>query len=794
MFAPVPTAGLRCPVCGRHRAGERRHRDGDRAVPVRGGARTTVAPVGNGDATGTTRAVGGLPDRTPPTAGRVRRLIGSRATTDLLALVVAWNFAVAQPLLDLLGNNSAFFVAHGSEPVDVVTFGVALCLLAPLVLAGVVAAVRGASPRAGRILHTALLGILVGLVPYQVLKRLDVTSVAVWAVTGTAVATGVVFAYRRSASVRSATRWLTPAPVVFLGVFLLASPAKGLVRPDAPADAAAVRPTHPVPVVMVVFDGLPDVSLLRVDGSIDAVAYPNFARLASTSTWYSDTTTVSDRTVVSVPAMLTGRIPDPPDLPTVADHPVNLFTLLEADYRIEAYESMTSLCPRDACGSQGSGLSYWARARSLWDDTRVVAGHALLPPRLADGLPPIDRSWGDFAGADRATPPERGPGSGSERGPGPDGGDWATRVMEAANRASSPGAAVRKKLAATDPAGAARAFTAGFARRSSKPSLHFLHLQLPHTPWRFLPDGRTYDADGPYPEPKDGEWWPAPTLAEQGRLRHLMQAEFADRLLGQVLDGLDESGLADEALLVVTADHGAAFDPEHPRRSTRPATAGDIAWVPLFVREPHQARGRVDARPATTLDILPTVAEVVGMPATGEEGRSLSGPPDPARKRVIVLPNLDRLALTPEGTERAAALRSKIALVGDDPADPHRLFRLGAAGGLVGTPAPVGVPTGRLTARLNERRRFEALDPRGPDLPVVVGGAVTGPGAGDLDVVVAVNGVVAGNAGFYARGGSRASFTALLDPTTFRRGANRVELFAVDGRSTGHTFRRIPLT
>lgn len=714
----------------------------------------------------------------------MRRLLGSRATSDLLAVVVAWNFAVAQPILDLLGRNSAFFVAHGTEPVDVVTFAVGLCLVLPLLLGGALGLVARLSGPVGRALHTAVLAVLVGLVPYQVLKRLGATSVGLWAAFAVAAGLGAAIAYRRSDTARAVVRWLSPAPLVFLGVFLLASPARGIVWPSrAAAPGGSVG--NPVPVVMVVFDGFPAVSLLASDGRLDTVSYPNFARLAATSTWYRNTTTISDKTVTSVPAILDGRFPDPSALPTVADHPDNLFALLASDYRIEAYESMTSLCPSEACGSIGGGLSFWARARALWDDTRVVAGHVVLPPGLADGLPPIDRSWGDFGTA------------GQPAEPSPAGGDWSTRVMRAARHASSPGAAVRKRMATTDPAGAVRSFAAGFGRHTARPALHFLHLQLPHTPWRFLPDGRTYDDDGPYPEPRDGEWWPARTLADQGRVRHLLQAGYADRLLGEVLDGLDRTGLSERALVIVTADHGAAFEVRYPRRTTRAPTAGDIAWVPLFVKEPHQTSGRVDDRPAATLDIAPTVAAVLDVRLRAPAGRSLTMAAEPGRRRLIVLPDLSRLPLSPEGTELAGALRRKGAVVGTDPTDPHRLFRLGPAGVLVGTRVPSVSRTSStpgLRARLNERERFDALDPDAPRLPVVVGGTVSGPGGGDRTLVVAVNRVVAGTALVYARDGERASFTALLDPSTFRRGANRIELYAVDGPPHARSFARIPLS
>ena len=59
-----------------------------------------------------------------------------------------------------------------------------------------------------------------------------------------------------------------------------------LVRPrtadaDGSAEAAAVRVTSPAPVVFIVLDEMAASSLMTRDGAIDAVRYPNFARLAT---------------------------------------------------------------------------------------------------------------------------------------------------------------------------------------------------------------------------------------------------------------------------------------------------------------------------------------------------------------------------------------------------------------------------------------------------------------------------------------------------------------------------------
>jgi sulfatase-like protein len=109
------------------------------------------------------------------------------------------------------------------------------------------------------------------------------------------------------------------------------------------------EPTKP-PIVFVVFDALPESMLMKPGGRIDAARFPGFAELAAQSTWYRNATTVHDRTIRSIPAMLDGRWPSNLREPILADHPVNLFTLLHRSYRIWADEEGTRLCPVAVCG------------------------------------------------------------------------------------------------------------------------------------------------------------------------------------------------------------------------------------------------------------------------------------------------------------------------------------------------------------------------------------------------------------------------------------------------------------
>ena len=82
-----------------------------------------------------------------------------------------------------------------------------------------------------------------------------------------------------------------------------------------------------------------------------------------------------------------------------------------------------------------------------------------------------------------------------------------------------------------------------------------------------------------------------------GNQRHILQLQAADRLLGDVLDGLEDEGRFDDAMIVVTADHGNAFISGEPERALAEGNMEQIMWTPLLIKEPAQTTPVVDDSP-----------------------------------------------------------------------------------------------------------------------------------------------------------------------------------------------------
>ena len=93
-----------------------------------------------------------------------------------------------------------------------------------------------------------------------------------------------------------------------------------------------------------------------------------------------------------------------------------------------------------------------------------------------------------------------------------------------------------------------------------------------------------------------------------------------------MIDRVKAMSLWEKALVIVTADHGVAFEPGLSRRNIVPLTAGDIAGVPMFVKAPGQREGRVENGGARTVDLVPTIGDYLGA-RWDLPGESLRTPP-----------------------------------------------------------------------------------------------------------------------------------------------------------------------
>jgi hypothetical protein len=666
-----------------------------------------------------------------------------------LHLAVLWAFAVAQPLFNILADDPAFFVARGNTTGDILLLALGLVLVPPTLLVGI-EAVFLRLPHVRRWLHVLFVAALTAVFALQLIADAAPRTSSAFLIP-LALLCGAAggAAYMRTRFVPSMLTVLSPAPFLFLAFFLLLSDVSKLVLPQDEASAGAAVGSD-TPVIFVVLDEFSGLHLQGPEGRINARRFPGFAELAGNSTWYRNATTVADQTSRAVPAILSGTEPSNDKLPIAGDYPNNLFTLLGGDYTLDVRESASHLCPDSLCERRREAQP--DRLRALARDLRTVSLRGLLPDDLADDLPAVNQGFGNF--------------------------DGGAQIVDGAVKGQDQGV----------PPARGRAF-GGFSKEiGSDPggkALHFQHILLPHIPWIFLPDGQQYSENGrPVPglDVANDHWSDLEWAPRQAFQRYMLQLEYTDRLVGALVEHLRETGLFDRALVVVVADHGVSFRANDGRRRVTSSNFADLASVPMFIKAPGQKEGRTDQSHVRTVDVMPTVADYLGVKLPWKsEGVSVREPIDGPDVVRVTPPDgktveMDFDAFVRQRDEFVGQLADLFGTRGD-----AGIYAAGVdprlAGRNVSTMSVARQPGARV--ELDASEAFTSVDPAGAVVPAFITGSLTGVAPGTT-LAVALNGKIDAVAyAFEDRG--QVSFSALVPPAAFRSGENRVKVFALRG-------------
>jgi hypothetical protein len=489
-------------------------------------------------------------------------------------------------VFSVLGTNADSFVFHGIGPRAVIVFAVVVTF-GPPVLMFACEAVLQRWPRVLRAAHVTLIGLLALAAVLHILKMqfgLEGMPQLAVALALSASALALVARYR---AVDAWLRLLSMLSLAALLLFLFDSPAGRYAR--AASTAAYRIEAGRTPVIFVMLDELPTQSLLGSDGSIDTVRFPNFARLARISTWYRNYSTRAEVTQFAVPVAVSGRNPEFSRNSNYADYPDTLFAWLGHSYKMNVSELVTKLCAPAICsdensvvGSQPSGnTADWS---GMFRDIGLVYAQMIdltitnefdaftenfRQRPLPSGVQAIvtDRAHSIVAGSRFPTAAESMEVTASETGRWR---NWLERV------GATPG-----------------------------PALNYIHLLLPHQPWVFYPDGTVYTTLESETTTEESDW-----ENKVRRQRHILQVQYLDRLIGELLAKMASSPLLRDSVLVVVADHGIAFTTGYPRRyiSGDYKSYPELMYPPLFVHASGQDEGRISDVNVESVDVLPLLS------------------------------------------------------------------------------------------------------------------------------------------------------------------------------------------
>jgi hypothetical protein len=330
--------------------------------------------------------------------------------------------------------------------------------------------------------------------------------------------------------------------------------------------------------------------------------------------------------------------------------------------------------------------------------------------------------------------------------------------------------------------------------RSAKPMLAFAHVQFPHNPYNYYPNGKKHSHRNAEPHKLGGPWiddaWPV----LQAWQRSLLQLQYADVLLGHLLDRLRELELYDETIIAITADHGASYRPGDYHRRLSQTNFMDILPVPLLLKLPDSERGgEIDERLVASIDLLPTLAQASGFAVGWNcDGVSMLDPTTPGRSEAVFYDPIGddverRFSLAQLQESEATRLR-KLELF-EGATGEWRDYAFGPHAGLLGAPlsALAQGEASHLTAYLRQSEMLTDVDLNAEMVPGELRGELESSRAPQRtsalalalrDSIVAVTKSVVED----ARSASQ-DWLALVPFSRMRSGANAFELFEIASSS-----------
>ena len=656
---------------------------------------------------------------------------------------------IAQPLLEIYSKNLAVFAAAKMSRFESWLF-LALVLLGPTAIASVGELVAGlVGSRARRYTHAFFLGLLTASLGLALTRHFSIDRDEL--VYPVVVLGGAAFAIlnARIALVPTFLRYLAISTPLVGGLFVVnAWPV--LASVGAPYSGSTVKADTPV--LLLVMDEFPLFSLLDEKGNINAERFPGFAKLAASSTWHRNATSVSNFTHQAVPAILSSSVPKKDDQPLLLNHKRNIFTLIGDAMPLGAFEAVTSLCPKGLCTldpGMESGMWNYERFSSFFSDARIVYQRRVLPLRSRERLPRTDQGWGGF-------------------------GAVAERFKE--NIAAGPYGQLGylksavTRLVETKPA-----------------SAQIVHMLAPHQPWLMLPDGRSSTGVG-FTDPMNAVTGDA---SRENYQRFLYQAGAVDNAIGDMVDKLKAAGVWDKAVVIVTADHGISFQPGQRQRNSdlsEPGQVEDLYRIPMFMKLPGSTAGEVTDCTVNNFDIVPTIADALEMTTDWTfKGKSAYNTCSKRGSRLITTPESRSTIETTfaDVQERSAYYDKFVSRAGGFEA----VAKVGKSASLVGT-SPETTTTDKVVSQwsINDIEQLKNVTSvKGEAVPVVVTGTVQVSQQTDdaTEGLVTLDGKVVGVVGELSQAApGTLTFSVVLDYASLTPGKHTVG-FLVARHGTG---------
>ena len=660
---------------------------------------------------------------------------------QFLYLLVLCSFSISQPIFDLFSRNSDYFISWGMTTIELTIFLIWFYLCIPTILLIIHWNAKKINMQLGKYVNVAMTFILTLLITTRLLSYFfDLEIMPFLIVT---LLCSVLLAY----FIYSFPLFINNLNV--FSIFTVISPIVFItsVFPDLNAsnqeaiDLEFHQPVNDIPVVLIIYDELPLYTILDRNANIDSTRYQNFYEFSQNATFYKQARTVATGTKLAVPSILSGMIKPKGTLPSLDNYPINLFTVLANSHKvIPRYSVHTNLCPEKIYKTDR--VTSLTKLIGISLDQVLVYFHLILPKKAKNKLRPISATDHDFF-------------------------NITNYQLENDYRLS-----LHKQ------------FVSDIKKfNSEKPPFFILHNTLPHVSYMYTPLGKRYaDFDDAWILPgidySIDLWSNREQEVIQAQQRHMLQTMYVDKMFGEIVDELKNKELYNEALIILTSDHGVSFWPNCRRRleqgenisieSSSISTEvhpelnfplSDVYGIPLIIKYPKQNKKIILNTYAESVDVAPTVYDILNYNISQDlNGKSLVNNKSADNIRFDYINN--------------ATLKRSVNLFGDH--SLQGIYRFGKNADLIGnniTNFNV-IDTMNLKANINEMSNYLNVNLETNFIPSLIKGSLESTKKNkEITLIITVNDIIAG---IEILNTNNHSFSFLVEEEFFIEGENKL--------------------
>lgn len=672
-------------------------------------------------------------------------------------ILTLFSFAVTQPVFDVLNKNQEFFIASNFSSLHILLLAFLLAFILPLLIYSIVFLLIKTFKPLGKIAFWFSLFFLFALFSMIILSKFSILSDIKFLIVVLLLSFILTLLLLKFENFKKILTFLSISSVLFFAIFLahnklIMSGIKSTFDKDLIND---ITIKNPHPIFIIVFDEFPINSLLDINGNIDEVLFPNFASLLDDFIWYKNTTTVSDSTTSSIPAILTGNYPKENFLPTNSYYPNNIFNILKYNYHFVADEPYSNMCPKNLCiSSQSNNID---KKSIILSDLFLVYKYMVLPENKKNELPFNNDKWNNFNNKNTLL----------------------SNNLESNQKNTVLRYSIRDVMF--------HSFL-DIIESNENYNLYFHHIELPHVPYIYLPSGKRYRADENQNLGLIGDKWDKNEwLIKQYYQKHLLQVVFTDNLLGEFLKKLKTLNIYDESLIILTADHGVSFRPNDERRSLTSSNFQEIVSVPLFIKTSSQDTGGVSNIHAQTIDIIPTIFDGIELSKKFSfEGKSLLDNRNEETGRIIYYDGAKKSDLINEITlydNLNQFLNQKYTNLETNSSDFNKIYKIG------NFPEIYGLRTESfyfgnnldMTVSIDNEFLYEKVNILNYFIPSLVSGYINSENDiwNDITLAISINGVIGATTQTTKLENERIYWSGVVNEEMFVNGFNLIEIYQV---------------